>query len=305
LEVCDALGTLRGLHSSPSAKKNDGQDGRFTKKSNTVTVWIFRHGQRMGESSGKERDAWARDVRLEKANADDDPLTEKGFAQAEMSAAHFRRGKHGKGVRCVHTSPLQRCCHTAEAFARALGIEIHIVAGLGACAQAMRCRGLKWAPSKKWFAFEHDGRGFARFLKKGNSDERSNEPNATSMLLDPSTLRTRFGNSSSSRVRWNADGERDFSILDKKYLRGVEGFKLTLERLSQDACARVSTSADDAQPTLLVCSHREGIRSMLMAAAKPAASRNARHIQYASLWKFEVSLTPSGAIWTHIGDPLD
>ena len=46
------------------------------------------------------------------------PLTEQGLAQADVLAA--RSAAHWKPV-AVYTSPLQRCMHTAEVFARLAG----------------------------------------------------------------------------------------------------------------------------------------------------------------------------------------
>jgi len=83
----------------------------------TPTVYtIVRHGETAANTGG----VWH--------GSTDTPLSERGRRQAERVAAHLAAAH--PDVAALYTSPLERARHTAEAIARALGVEPRIDTGL-------------------------------------------------------------------------------------------------------------------------------------------------------------------------------
>lgn len=100
-------------------------------------VYVVRHGERLDEVAGKERDRWMKTC----GNRNfDPPLTKRGKEQA-LSSARLLRAKLG-GLEApfdvIHSSPLERCVSTAEAFAEVFQVPIRVVNGLGECCAALR-----------------------------------------------------------------------------------------------------------------------------------------------------------------------
>mmetsp|Transcript_53324 Transcript_53324/g.114561 ORF Transcript_53324/g.114561 Transcript_53324/m.114561 type:complete len:486 (+) Transcript_53324:68-1525(+) len=99
-------------------------------------VYVVRHGERMDEVPGKERDEW----RATCGSRDfDPPLTGRGHLQALSSAKALRAQiKEERPFDVIHSSPMQRCVSTAELFAQIFNVPIHIVPGLAECSAALR-----------------------------------------------------------------------------------------------------------------------------------------------------------------------
>jgi broad specificity phosphatase PhoE len=77
---------------------------------------IVRHGETSANLTG----VWH--------GSTDTPLTERGRRQAERVAAHLAASY--ADATALYTSPLERARHTAEAIARALGLELRLEPGL-------------------------------------------------------------------------------------------------------------------------------------------------------------------------------
>lgn len=93
----------------PATGKSGPGPGWVAATSRPTTLLLLRHGET--PLSIEKRFAGVGDI----------PLTERGAAQAEAAAAHLARWG---GVQAVVSSPLKRTRATADAVARALGVEV-------------------------------------------------------------------------------------------------------------------------------------------------------------------------------------
>eukprot|EP00449_Zooxanthella_nutricula_P031222 CAMPEP_0198493564 /NCGR_PEP_ID=MMETSP1462-20131121/4096_1 /TAXON_ID=1333877 /ORGANISM="Brandtodinium nutriculum, Strain RCC3387" /LENGTH=332 /DNA_ID=CAMNT_0044222261 /DNA_START=115 /DNA_END=1109 /DNA_ORIENTATION=+ len=102
-------------------------------------VFVVRHGERLDEVPGPERDRW---MRACGERSFDPPLTARGQRQAFDSARMLfvRLQAVPKPFDVIYTSPLQRCVSTAAAFAEVFGLPMRVVPALGECCAALRAK---------------------------------------------------------------------------------------------------------------------------------------------------------------------